>query len=99
MTFISFPIEDRQVPPSAASVAELVHKMKVSLDAGKHVIVHCRQGIGRTGLIAACLLAESGMETGAALDLLSAARGLPIPETMEQKAWVERFAGKEPVSA
>jgi protein-tyrosine phosphatase len=57
-----------------------------------NLVIHCRQGIGRSGL-AACLLAKTGLSPGAAIEMVSAARGVPVPETKEQRAWIDRYAG------
>ena len=48
------------------------------------MVVHCRQGIGRSGLVAACLLVRKGISPGAAVEMVSAARGVSVPETTEQ---------------
>jgi protein-tyrosine phosphatase len=56
MRFISFPIPDRQVPNSRAALASTLERVNTDLSSGKNVLIHCRQGIGRTGLVAACLL-------------------------------------------
>ena len=92
LEFSSFPIPDRQVPQSEAKLGEALEKVNRSLIGGRNVLVHCRQGIGRTGLVAACLLVKNGMSPGAAVDTLSAARGVAIPETTEQRDWIERYA-------
>ena len=92
LEFSSFPIPDRQVPRSEAKLGEAPEKMNHMLSAGRNVLVHCRQGIGRTGLVAACLLVKSGMSPGAAVDVVSAARGVAVPETAEQRDWIERYA-------
>lgn len=68
--------------------------MHVVLSSGKNVLVHCRQGIGRTGLVAACLPINKGLEPEAAVDLLSKVRGVPIPETQEQRCWIDKYAAK-----
>jgi protein-tyrosine phosphatase len=92
LEFSSFPIPDLQVPRSEAKLAEELDKVAASLSAGKNVLIHCRQGIGRTGLVAACLLVKSGMSPGAAVEAASAARGMSVPETPEQRDWIERYA-------
>lgn len=92
LTFSSFPITDREVPRSEAKLNEVLSDINESLAAGRNVLVHCRQGIGRTGLVAACLLVKAGMSPGAAVELISAARGLKVPETTEQRDWIERYA-------
>jgi protein-tyrosine phosphatase len=67
--------------------------MDALLASGRNVVVHCRQGIGRTGLVAACLLVSKGESPETAVEKLSAARGVPIPETAEQRRWIDHYAG------
>ena len=78
MEFGSFPVPDRQVPRSEAEWAEVLEKVTRALSEGKNVDVHCRQGIGRSGLVAACLLVRRGMSPGAAVELVSAERACPF---------------------
>jgi protein-tyrosine phosphatase len=92
MKFMSLPIPDRQVPPSQSAVVDTLEMLDAELASGKNVVIHCRQGIGRSGLLGACLLITRGLSSGAAVDNVSAARGLPIPETEEQRRWIERYA-------
>jgi protein-tyrosine phosphatase len=93
MRFLSLPIADRQIPESDAQVAALIGKVIAELKAGRNVVVHCRQGIGRAGLVAASLLLDSGVDLRTALNRLSAARGIPVPETPEQSGWLDHYAG------
>lgn len=93
MEFLSLPIPDREVPPSEYAFAQTVDNVHNSLLAGKNVVVHCRQGIGRAGLVAACLLIVSGWDIATALNALSIARGVPVPETEDQRRWIDHFAG------
>jgi hypothetical protein len=44
------------------------------------------------GLLAACLLVSTGLSPEAAFGQLTQARGCPVPETSEQRQWVEGFA-------
>jgi len=62
-----------------------------ALGEGSNVAVHCRQGIGRSGLIAAGILANSGVQPEQAIKIVSDARGLTIPETTDQRLWVQRL--------
>ena len=92
LALYSFPIADRQVPRSEAKLGEMLDQMDDALSAGRNVLVHCRQGVGRSGLVAACLLVKNGMSPGAAVQAVSAARGVTVPETAEQRDWIERYA-------
>ena len=92
LKFWSLPVADRQPPRSEAQVASLLEQVGDALSSGKDVLVHCRQGVGRSGLIAACLLVKSGMSPGAAVDQVSAARGVTVPETDAQREWIDQFA-------
>ncbi|MGA9545860.1 MAG: dual specificity protein phosphatase family protein [Candidatus Sulfotelmatobacter sp.] len=92
MGFTSFPIPDRQVPRSEAKLSEVLEGVTRALSSGRNVLVHCRQGIGRSGLVAGCLLVKNGMSPGAAVDSVSAARGVPVPETAEQRDWIDHYA-------
>lgn len=92
LEFISFPIADRDVPVSEAKLAQLLERIDERLSSGKNVLVHCRQGIGRSGLVAACLLVKRGMSPGAAVETVSQARGVPVPETPQQREWIDHYA-------
>jgi protein-tyrosine phosphatase len=90
--FIAFPIEDRGVPPSRRATLELLSELIRKLVAGQNVAIHCRQGIGRAALLAACLLVLGNLHPDTAIERVSAARGCPVPETAEQKQWLASFA-------
>jgi|SRR5271166_100931 len=92
MRFVSFPIPDREIPDSDAKAAAALEKLDADLSSGRNVVVHCRQGIGRTGLIAASLLVMKGLTPEAAVKALGAARGVTIPETAAQRRWIDHYA-------
>jgi protein tyrosine phosphatase (PTP) superfamily phosphohydrolase (DUF442 family) len=91
LQYISFPIPDRGVPASVADTLSLLKAILKALEQGKSVAVHCRQGIGRSGLIAAGVLVASGMGAGDAIAVVSSARGETIPETPAQLQWIRRL--------
>jgi protein-tyrosine phosphatase len=95
--FLTLAIPDRSVPASALAFRNLLEQLEKALANGKSVAIHCRQGIGRSGLITAGVLILSGVEPGLALERISAARGCPVPETNEQRNWLEQFARQSPV--
>ena len=90
--FRPFPIPDRGVPTSRESVAELASDIVDALDLGKNVAVHCRQGIGRSGMIVGGVLVAAGEDLAAALRTIKESRGLEVPETEEQQRWLREFA-------
>src|SRR5262245_9740655 len=56
MEFLALAIADRSIPSARRAAEDLVSKLAKLLSEGKSVAIHCRQGIGRAALIAACLL-------------------------------------------
>lgn len=90
--FRPFPIPDRGVPASRESVAELASDIVDALDMGKNVAVHCRQGIGRSGMIVGGVLVAAGKDLSTALRTIRESRGLEVPETEEQQRWLKEFA-------
>jgi protein-tyrosine phosphatase len=99
LEFHSFPIPDRGVPESRVQTAELVGVLEKALASGRNVAVHCRQGVGRSALIAASLLAAAGQEAEQAFLSIERARGAPVPDTAEQREWVKATALQPPVVA
>lgn len=93
--FISFPVTDRSVPALDESFWRLTKKLRTLLLDGKNIGIHCRQSIGRAPLLAAILMILFGLEPEDALRQLSAARGVEVPETVEQRAWLEKFAEEQ----
>ncbi len=91
MKFLSFPILDRHVPKSEGKLTQTLQKLEAELDGGRNVVLHCRQGVGRTGLVAACLLLTKGLDPESAVKRISAARGVSVPETPEQRQWIEKY--------
>ena len=92
VAFRAFPIPDRGVPASKEAVANLAAEIIGALEDGRSVAVHCRQGIGRSGLIVGGVLVAAGNEPVTALATIAEARGLEVPETTEQRQWLDDFA-------
>jgi Polymorphic toxin system, DSP-PTPase phosphatase len=88
LRFFSLPITDLGVPSSRKETVAMLSKIEKLLLAGRNVGVHCRQSVGRSGMIAASLLVLSGSDPREAFESVSKDRGLPVPETNEQRDWV-----------
>jgi ADP-ribosylglycohydrolase len=90
------PIRDHDLPRHAAQMVEILDEVEEALARGHRVYVHCRAGIGRTGMVIGCHLARrlgSGAEALEALDRLWVAGGRDrdwprTPETDAQVAYV-----------
>ena len=93
MEFLSFPIPDRGVPESLREAVTLAQALAREIDRGKAVAIHCRAGIGRSSLIAACALVCLGVDPAAAFEAIGQARGVSVPDTEEQRDWVTAFRG------
>jgi len=91
---VSFPIPDYGVPSSRRDLTEVIHHLETALAAGKNVAVHCRQGIGRSSVLAASLLVSAGIDPDEAFRRIEKARGRPVPDTPEQRAWVAQMASE-----
>ena len=90
--FIPYPVEDRGVPQSSVKFEDLVARLASEVQRGRNIAVHCRQGIGRSSLLSAAVLMSQGEELEDAVASISRARGVSVPETPEQREWLERFA-------
>jgi protein-tyrosine phosphatase len=91
LSFIRFPIADRGVPPETDLLATLGVALAADLQAGRGIGIHCRMGIGRSACVAACVLAVAGLPLEDAWPALHRARGMAVPDTPEQRAWVENW--------
>ena len=92
-------IKDHGIPAARSQMVEILEYIANSMRAGRPVYVHCRAGIGRTGTVVGCLLAERGMQGQATIDELNRlwqqcrrSRSWPfIPETDAQSHYVREW--------
>ena len=87
LEFASFPIPDRELPNTKLA-EHFLDSLLSEIRMGKHIVIHCRAGIGRTGIIAGGVLVKSGISAKEAFALISSARGVQVPDTEEQEAWL-----------
>jgi protein-tyrosine phosphatase len=85
-----FGIEDYGVPDPGTEALwpHLSRDLRGVLASGGRVLVHCRGGCGRTGLIVLRLMIEAGEMPDTALARLRAARPCAV-ETEGQMAWAK----------
>jgi protein-tyrosine phosphatase len=91
MTFLSHPIPDFALP-DPQKFNGLIANLKAQLADGRSIAIHCRAGIGRSGMAAACTLVGMGQTAQTAIAMVSAARGVSIPDTVEQGEFIASFA-------
>ena len=91
VTFHRLPITDLRVPALDEETIEFLAKLRKLHGAGKSIAVHCRAGIGRSPMIAACLMVSPKCTIHSAFHQLSAARGFAVPETPEQREWAGAY--------
>lgn len=87
ITFLNHPIRDMRLPDPdsfAAFTADLADR----LIHGANIAVHCYASIGRSGMLTCSILGHFGFDAEMALQHVSAKRGVPVPDTPEQAAFI-----------
>jgi ADP-ribosylglycohydrolase len=105
VAYHAFALPDHSVPRTAQDMREVQGKLQDLVAAGTPVYVHCRAGIGRTGIAIGCYLRERGESPAGALVELNrlwrqnarAARWPRIPETPEQERFILEWEVAPPV--
>lgn len=98
--YLRKPIRDHGLPEKREHMIEILDCLHDALQSGRPAYVHCRAGIGRTGMVIGCLLVERGLTGEEALDELArlwqqCARSSfwpSIPETEAQTEYVRHWS-------
>jgi protein-tyrosine phosphatase len=97
--YLRSAIADTSVPFNVSQTRALLAAIRAALARGRRVYVHCRAGIGRTGLIVGCFLAEEQGNGRKAIALLNQmwrqsarSRSWPqVPQTSEQADYIRHW--------
>lgn len=90
MRFAWLPVPDLS-PPTDDSIIPHIELLRDELLAGRTVVAHCRQGVGRSPMCVASLLVMLGVPATEAWSRIQAVRGRDVPDTAAQGRWVERL--------
>ncbi len=93
MEVLHLPIPDGGLPvdPEANRYEAFVKNIADHLEKGRTVVVHCRGGLGRSGMVAASVLVALGRTAEEALQMVRSTRKGAV-ETPEQDDRVRWFA-------
>jgi protein-tyrosine phosphatase len=96
LELVRFPIVDHDVPepeemPAAITLAD---RLAAAMRADRFVVTHCFAGIGRSSMLAGATLVRLGVPPAKAWELISIARGLPVPDAPHQEAWLYELASR-----
>jgi hypothetical protein len=92
--YLRFPIADEEIPADPIRFRGLLLDIRAAIEAKRCIYLHCRAGIGRTGLTVGCYLAQFGGDGAAALAELNqlwsqSERSLSWPKLPQTKAQAE----------
>lgn len=97
LRFVSLPVADRGVPDDRTAFGLVVTDLVRELAAGRGVGIHCRMGVGRSAVVAACVLQRLGLDVDNAWRRVGEARGRDVPDTQRQCEWVTLWAADQPL--
>ncbi|MEW5849970.1 MAG: tyrosine protein phosphatase [Myxococcota bacterium] len=86
----NIPVRDRSVPSDPKAFRDHAFRLAQSIRDGESLGIHCRQSVGRSSLLTIAILRHLGLDLDTAIARVQGARGLPIPETPEQLAWLRQ---------
>ena len=88
-----YPVADYGVPQNAGSFDTLVSKIIGHMDSDRPVCVHCYAGVGRTGLVLACIVGKYyAISAPAAVTVIWRTRA--ALETREQDRFVAEYLAR-----
>jgi hypothetical protein len=93
LEWVNFPVEDFETPSDIEAFEGMVGDAIARVERDEGVCVHCRAGVGRTGLALACIVgALYGIPGHKAISTVQKNR--PAIDTPEQAAFVSEFCAR-----
>jgi len=93
ISYSLLPIPD-QGTPSTEEAERLSSEVIDALDAGENVVLHCVGGLGRTGMIAACVIIDLGFDTDDAIRTIRNIRSPRAIESRVQEKFVRSYGAR-----
>jgi ADP-ribosyl-[dinitrogen reductase] hydrolase len=90
VALVRFPILDPRTPTNGPAFRAVVADLVSRVRGGEFVAIACRGGLDRSGMAAACLLREAGLEAEQAIDRVHAARKHTLT-LVEQQRYVHAW--------
>ncbi len=94
MTFLNHPIRDMHLPDPDSFVV-FTANLAERLMNGANIAVHCYASIGRSGMLTCSTLGHFDFDPEIALEHVSAKRGVPVPDTAEQAAFIRNTIAEQ----
>ncbi|KAM9356379.1 cyclin-dependent kinase inhibitor 3 isoform 1-T3 [Pholidichthys leucotaenia] len=91
-TVYHMPFPDGSAP-DLQQCCQIISKLQASLENNRRTLIHCNGGLGRSALIAACLLLQLSltMTPNKAIEILQQYRGGGAIQTVRQYNFVQEF--------
>lgn len=94
LDFVQYPIVEMAAPKDLESAVNLVQSVCNLYTSGGKIVFHCRGGVGRAGMLAACSCIELGVASTAkhAIQLVRKRRCPQAVESARQEKFVDAYA-------
>lgn len=97
ITFLHLPTPDME-PVELAMLEQGVAFVRQRIAEGEKVLIHCQHGVGRSALLALCVLVDQGFEPLQALELAKDKRPVVSPSPSQYEGWAKWLrANRHPV--
>src|SRR6185503_3984148 len=76
--FLSLPVPDLGTPLDSLGFTRVAANLAGLLREGRRIAIHCRQSVGRSGLLAVSIAVAAGVSLDNAIEAVCAARGVRV---------------------